>query len=309
MDIRTALRQFCDHSSFIRGYTPATISRYKSAIQLFASDTGIDTTERVTEAAFRDFMLRGRTVRHWTANSYVTYHKSFAVFFRWCVTEGYMEENPADGMEMPKTERKLPPKLTRQEATRILETAINMPYPYKFLRYRNHAIFATFLYVGLRKQELLSLKFADVDLENRTLFVRQGKGSKDRIVPMCGSLITILERYLLERRRLNKTCPEFFTSMNRNVGFTDTGMKRLIEKMNRASGIKFSAHKLRHSFATMMLEGGCDIYSLSRMMGHSDIKTTTIYLAATAEHLRDQIGKHPMDELVTHKRATTYKAL
>jgi len=93
------------------------------------------------------------------------------------------------------------------------------------------------------------------------------------------------------------------------VGFTDTGMKRLVEKMNAASGIKFSAHKLRHSFATMMLEGGCDIYSLSRMMGHSDIKTTTIYLAATAEHLRDQIGKHPMDELATRKKPATYNAL
>ncbi|NBS69432.1 hypothetical protein EBT31_11045, partial [bacterium] len=177
-----------------------------------------------------------------------------------------------------------------------LETAANMPYPYKFLKYRNHAIFATFLYTGLRKQELLGLKFSDVDLENRSIFVRQGKGSKDRIVPMGGALAMILDRYLLERRRLNKSCPEFFTSLNRNVGFTGTGLKRLVEKMNQASGIKFSAHKLRHSFATMMLEGGCDIYSLSRMMGHSDIKTTTIYLAATAEHLRGQIIKHPLDE-------------
>jgi len=301
MEIQTALRQFCDYSSFIRGFSKATTQRYINAIHLFASDMGITSIEEVTEALFRSFMLQGRVSRHWSANSYITYHKSFVVFFRWCVNEGYMEINPADGMEMPKTDRKLPPKLSRQEATRILETAYNMPYDYTFLRYRNHAIFAVFLYAGLRKQEVLSLTLTDVDLQNRTIFVRRGKGAKDRIVPMGGTLITILERYLVERKRLKKSCPEFFTSLNRNVGFTGTGMKRLIEKMNRASGIPFSAHKLRHSFATMMLEGGCDIFSLSRMMGHSDIKTTTIYLAATAEHLRDQIDKHPMDERATYK--------
>lgn len=300
--IDNALAQFCEHQKFIKGFTAATIQRYKSAIHLFASTEGVETLDQVSEGQFRGFMLHGRTIRHWTANSYVTYHKTFAVFFRWCINEGYMEENPADGMEMPKMDRKLPPKLTRQEATRLLETAANMPYPYRFLKYRNHAIFATFLYAGLRKQELLSLKYSDVDLENRSIFIRCGKGSKDRIVPMGGTLAAILDRYLLERRRLNKTCPEFFASLNRNVGFTNTGMKRLIEKMNKASGIPFSAHKLRHSFATMMLEGGCDIYSLSRMMGHSDIKTTTIYLAATAEHLRGQIIKHPLDENPSKKR-------
>src|SRR3989339_696343 len=174
-----------------------------------------------------------------------------------------------------------------------------MPYPYKFLRHRNHAIFSMFIFAGLRKQELLSLRYADVDLENRSLFVRQGKGAKDRVIPICATLADSLKRYLGERQRLSKTCPEFFASLNHNIGFTNTGMKRLISKMNIASGIHFSAHKLRHTLATLMLEGGCDIYSLSKMMGHSDIKTTTIYLAATAEHLRSQMTKHPMDSHTT----------
>lgn len=84
--------------------------------------------------------------------------------------------------------------------------------------------------------------------------------------------------------------------MNRNVGFTESGIKRLVDNIVDASGIKFTIHKLRHTFATLMLEGGCDIYSLSRMMGHNDIKTTTIYLAASAEHLRSQMIKHPLND-------------
>jgi len=134
-------------------------------------------------------------------------------------------------MEMSKTEKKLPPKLTKQEALRLLEIAYNFPYPYTFQRFRNYAIFATFIYAGLRKKELLNLKIMDVDLVNQSIFVRQGKGSKDRVVPICSTLSGILSRYLEQRSRLNKTCLEFFTLLNRNMGFTETGMKRLIEFM------------------------------------------------------------------------------
>src|SRR3989339_1772714 len=154
-------------------------------------------------------------------------------------------------------------------------------------------------FAGLRKKELLKLKYTDVDIENLSIFINQGKGSKDRVVPMSYTLAQSLKRYVEERRRLNKTCPEFFTSLNRNVGYTNSGLKRLVEQMKKVSKISFTIHKLRHTFATLMLEGGCDIFSLSKMMGHSDIKTTTIYLAASAEHLRSQMTKHPMDSHTT----------
>lgn len=202
--------------------------------------------------------------------------------------------NPMEQIEIPKLEKRLPTKLTKQEAFRILEVVLNYPYDNDFLRYRNHALFSTLLFAGLRKKELLSLRLADVDLENLTIFVHQGKGSKDRIVPINYTLAHSLKRYLEYRRKKGTTCPEFFTSLIRNSGFTDTGLKRLVVKIKEASKISFTIHKLRHTFATLMLEGGCDIYSLSKMMGHSDIKTTTIYLSASAEHLRTQINKHPL---------------
>lgn len=138
-------------------------------------------------------------------------------------------------------------------------------------------------------------KPTDVDVENLTIFVSQGKGSKDRIIPMSFTLAQSLRKYLEERKRMNKTCAEFFCSLTYNRGFTSHGLKRLVIQLRKASGVKFSVHKLRHTFATLMLEGGCDIYSLSKMMGHSDIKTTTIYLTASAEHLRSQMTKHPLN--------------
>ena len=297
MNITSASKTFCDYSKYIRGYSPDTIQRYRTTIQLLSKHIQASEVEQCTSEKVRMFFYNGRLERHWAPNSFITYHKSLAVFFRWCVEQKYIRSNPTDGIEMPKTSKKLPPKLTRQEALRLLEIVQNYPYSYTFLRYRNYAIFATFIYAGLRKRELLQLRMVDVDLPNQSIFIRQGKGSKDRVVPMSSTLVGILQRYLEERVRLNKTCPEFFVSLNRNMGFTDTGMKRLVEFTKRVTGIRFGVHKLRHTFATLMLEGGCDIFSLSKMMGHSDIKTTTIYLAASAEHLRAQMVKHPLNNL------------
>ncbi len=296
MDIQILVRKFCDYSSFIRGYAKQTIRRYRHSITYYQNHSGVKEIEDVTEESIRTLFYYGRTERNWSPNTFICYHKSLVVFFRWCVKEGVIKDNPAENIETPKLQKRLPPKLTSQDAARLIEVVYNYPYDYKFLRHRNHAIFSTFLLAGLRKNELLSLKLTDVDIENMSIFVRQGKGGKDRVVPICYKLAESLNKYLGERKRLNKTCPEFFVSLNRNVGFTETGMKRLVEKMRMASGLSLTVHKLRHTFATLMLEGGCDIYSLSKMMGHSDIKTTTIYLAASADHLRSQITKHPLNK-------------
>ena len=75
---------------------------------------------------------------------------------------------------------------------------------------------------------------------------------------------------------------------------SDNVIKRLFAKLQQKSKLKFHPHMLRHTFATLMLEGGCDIFSLSKMMGHSDIKTTAIYLTATVKHLQGQMRKHPL---------------
>jgi len=297
MDINLAALKFYDYSSFIRGYAKATIRRYRFVINYYCKYCHVSEFEQINEESLRKLFFYGRTERKWSTNTYINFIKSLVVFFRWCVKEKYMAENFAEKIEIPKLEKRLPPKLTKQQTMKLLEVVLNYPYQYKFLRYRNHAIFATFIMAGLRKSELLNLKFADVDLENLTIFVRQGKGNKDRMIPICFALAETLKRYVIERKRIHKTCPEFFASLNRNMGFTQMGLRNLVEIIKKASKINFGIHKLRHSFAVLMLEGGCDIYSLSKMMGHSDIKTTTIYLSATAEHLRAQITKHPLNNL------------
>ncbi len=295
MSIQILSQKFCDYSLYIKGLTPRTILRYKQVIKYFSKFANITEIEEVTQENTRNMFYYGRTNLNWSSATFIAYHKSLLVFFRWCVKEGEMSSNPMEEIEVPKLEKKLPSKLTKQDASRILEVVDNYPYDNKFLRFRNYAIFATFLMCGIRKKELLNLKLTDVDIENMTIFIRQGKGSKDRIIPINYRLAESLQKYLEVRKKAYKTCPEFFTSYTYDMGFTESGLKRLVEKISTSSGIKFHIHKLRHTFATLMLEGGCDIFSLSKMMGHSDIKTTTIYLAASVHHLRDQILKHPLN--------------
>lgn len=293
-EIDIQLQRFCEHAELFKGYQPPTIKRYRQVIRFYSRWASVSRLDEVTPENVRALFLYGRTERSWSANTYINYHKTMTVFFRWCRANGDLDCDPLAEIEIPRLPKRLPKKLSQQDTFKLLEVVQNYPYPYHFLRHRNFAIFKTFVLAGLRKTELLSLKVADVDLENLTLFVRQGKGAKDRIVPIGPDLAETLQRYNQERQRLNKSCPEFFTSLNRNCGFTDAGLKRLVRKLKDASGLDFHIHMLRHTFATLMLEGGCDIYSLSRMMGHSDIKTTTIYLSATAEHLRAQVMKHPL---------------
>lgn len=296
MDIEILMVKFLDNARYMRGLSPMTLLSFRQIILNYKNTSGIKNIEEANEKNVREFFIRGRTERNWKPSSFIRFYVSLSVFFRWCVESGYLTGILTEGIELPKVEKRLPRKMTKQEAMKLLDVTYNYPYDYKYLRYRNHAIFSMFIFAGLRKSELLNLKLANVDVENLTIFVNQGKGSKDRIIPMSFTLAQSLKRYLEERKRLGKTCPEFFASLNRNTGFRSIGLRRLVDKLRVASGLRFTVHKLRHTFATLMLEGGCDIYSLSRLMGHSDIKTTTIYLAASAEHLRAQMTKHPLND-------------
>jgi len=295
MDVRLLEQQFHAYTLHVKGFARDTVRRNRNALQLFFKHSGVTDLGEVCPEMVRTWIFDGRTGRNWGTATCRTYWKSVKVFFDWCVRAGHLASNPAKGIELPKVTYKIPKKLSKQDALRLLEIIANYPYAYQFLRVRNHAAFSTFVFAGLRKQELLKLKFADVDLDNLCIFVRNGKGGKDRLVPMTHTLSEILRRYLEERKKLGRTCPEFFTSRRYNMGMSDSALREIVEDIRKASGIVFTVHTLRHTFATLMLEGGCDIYSLSKMLGHTDIKTTTIYLAASVEHLRSQMDKHPLN--------------
>lgn len=292
-DIITLHGQFCQEALLVRNFRPSTIQWYKKAIEQFLGHAKIRYIEEMTTEQLRQYLYKKR-LGGWTADTFLNQYKALKAFLKWCVKNGYLATNPIDTIQTPKLEKKLPKRITEQEAQRVLDYAFHHDTTYRFERFRNRALMAVMLYTGLRAQEVLNLRMFDVDLTNRVIRVNQGKGAKDRLVPTSPALLRHLHDYLTDRKRLGKQSEWFFTTLRGDRPFTYSGLKRVVSKVKKGTGIEFSPHRLRHTFATLMLEGGCDLFSLQKMMGHSDIKTTTIYLSASINMLQEQIAKHPL---------------
>src|SRR5207249_5648551 len=153
MDITLLIRRLCDEARQFRGFTEATIRRYRTVLELFAKQANVREIESVNESCVRNWFFQGRTERRWSAQTFRTYHKTLKVFFRWCRKNGQLQAEPLTDIALPKADRRLPPRLSRAEATLLLEVTDNHPWPDAFVRHRNHGIVATFLFAGLLNSE------------------------------------------------------------------------------------------------------------------------------------------------------------
>jgi site-specific recombinase XerD len=155
------------------------------------------------------------------------------------------------------------------------------------------------LYAGLRKGEVLRLLFKHVNVQTGTIQIFFGKGGKSRTVYMPTTLRVILARYIESRSSFHLpseeepgfTCPEFFVSSRANRGLSEMQFRRIIKRVRRASGVPFFAHLLRHSYITMLVTEHVPLHDVQRLAGHSDIKTTAIYLHASDERMRAAVEK------------------
>lgn len=296
MDILQAFEAYAEHMRGLRNFSPVTLRERRGKIRFFVATTGTIDLGAVTQETAQSYLLRGRIERNWSSSTFLTHHKHLSVFYAWCQKKGLVSENPFANIEKPRQERRLPRRLTCNEAKCLLEACRTMPCRGRFQRLRRLAIVALMLYTGLRRSEVLKLQIRHVDLDGGSLQVIQGKGGKDRFLPLNPQLEPILRAYLAARAACRADGnPYFFISVEPGKPLSERGIRRLFDKLKAYTGLDFSPHALRHTFATLMLEGGCDIFSLSQLMGHSKITTTAIYLAASSGLLARSIAKHPLD--------------
>ena len=289
---------FCKEALILKNQSQATIDWYRAGLHNLLRFRPVSAPAEIDERLMIEFLFWGKEKNGWSAPTMLGRYKSLSMFFAWCVARRAMPANPMQDIPKPKLPSRLPKALTREQAETLMETVQLMPVkkePCQFLRLRTVAIMARFLCTGLRRQELLNLRMSDINMAESILAVRQGKGRKDRIVPISIELRKHLERYFAERQKLNILCPYVITSYRMKDRLSVIALTRMLKAVQKVSGIHVSAHILRHTFATLMVNSGCDIYALSRMLGHADIKTTMIYLNATTEHLQDVINRHPLN--------------
>ena len=281
----------------MKGNTPRTIQWFEDTFRYFIKDTGVEALPEINQAMIEDYIMTGMLDKGWSARTVHNRIGALNIFLKWCVKKSHLKQNPTEDIDLPKKPHLLPKHLSQEEASALLDWTKNFRYAYQFERYRAVAIITMLIFTGIRIQELLNLKIEDIRFDNKEIFIRSGKGQKDRLVPMHEDLEEALHLYLKDRDRLKRFNPHLFVSMKFDRPLQYQTVKRLVDKIRTKCGIHFTPHMLRHTFATLMLEGGADIFAISKMLGHSDIKTTTIYLSATTAHLRSEVGKHPLGSM------------
>lgn len=295
MTLQDAHDEFCAQLIGLHGQSLRTVASHRGVVAILRSDLPqLKHVEDLTSTAIERFFMHGRAVRGWAPATVNTYHKRLNVFCGWAVERGLLQTNPIRAIPRARLGHRVPKALSLEQAERLMTASSVLYCDRPYLAARNQAILALFMYAGLRRGELLGLKLSDIDDERRLLLVRAGKGDKDRTIPLAGPAIVALDAYRRARATKGRTHAGLFLSDGHDRPITNQALKRVKGRLIEGTGVRFHWHQLRHTFATLMIEGGCDIYALSKMMGHADISTTTVYLSASVRHLQGELAKHPL---------------
>ena len=288
-----ALDDYIQHLRVERGLSEHTVDGYARDLSRFGAWL---TDERVQLDQVDEARVAGHLVvlsqSGLSARSQARALSAIRGLFRFLVQEGRHPLDPTELLEGPRLLQKLPDVLNREEVLRLLAAPVGA----KPNRIRDRAMLHTMYAAGLRVTELVELDLADVNLDEG--FVSAfGKGRKRRLVPIGELAQAALREYLSDVRPrwaapASRAC--FVTARGKSM--TRQGFWGLVKRYARAAGITkaMSPHKLRHSFATHLLDGGADLRSVQTMLGHADISTTQIYTHVSGEHLRKMHEKyHP----------------
>ncbi|MBF0548527.1 MAG: site-specific tyrosine recombinase XerC [Candidatus Riflebacteria bacterium] len=216
-------------------------------------------------------------------------------FFRWLTKNNFLLSNPAADVDLPKRGKHLPRvTLTGEEAEKIMNQ-VNITNP---MGIRDRAILETFYSTGVRRKELLRIKCQDLDMKHGILLIRDGKGNKDRIIPVGERAIAWINKYLKDIRPHLVVEPDNGTLFITREGFPFSGVRLgcMVRDYVRAAGVgkDGSCHMFRHTMATLMLENGAGLRFIQRMLGHAQLSTTEIYTQVSTRKLKEIfMATHP----------------
>jgi integrase/recombinase XerD len=212
-------------------------------------------------------------------------------FYRFLLVDGYITTDPTELLESPKIGLKLPSVLTVNEINNILDT-IDLSLPEG---QRNRAMLETLYSCGLRVSELTTLRYPDVYFEEGFIRV-EGKGSKQRLVPISETALHEIKNYLYDRKlvKVKKGHEDILFLSKRGTALSRLMVFHIVKQQTEMAGIhkNVSPHTFRHSFATHLLEGGANLRAIQEMLGHEQITTTEIYTHIDRESLRREILEH-----------------
>ena len=286
----TLAEEFLGHLAVERNASPRTLKAYREALAAFRA---LNNTpwKKCTPDNFRDYLFA--IMKRGQARSYVRLQFSaLRAFYKFLTERKGLRTDPVRQLQLPKLEKKLPLVLTRQQIDELLaaplKIAKNRSAP-AWMPLRDVAVMELFYSSGLRLSELAALNVSDVDLYTESVRVF-GKGRKERICPIGAPALEAISRY---RAAANvHSGPLFINKARKQISPRSIWLILKRYLWQTSIPISISPHKLRHSFATHMLDRGADLRSVQALLGHASLSTTQIYTHVMRSRLRKTVDEH-----------------
>jgi len=277
--------------SQINGKRPKTLLWYKDTLIPFTNAVPLEELNMYSISKYIA-SLRERGLKPASIDTHI---RAIKVFLKFLYDEGYLEEDISAKIKRYKIPKSYPNILNDEQIFNLLKACDKKSW----IGFRNYVIILTFLDTGIRLSELINLTVNDVNIAKRSILIRDGKGGKDREVYMGKTLVREMAKWLKMRG---------FYPYEERVFITKDGyplkpryIQKFIQKLGKEAGIKgvrCSPHTLRHTFATNFIRNGGDVFSLQKILGHSDISTCMIYVHMGGKQLQEAMMKFsPVDRL------------
>lgn len=275
------MNEFLNYLKDERNYSDKTILNYKMDLENFYNYINKKKTKKIDFDFLQEY-IENLSQKKYSTKSIQRHISSLKSYFKFLYNKNYINVNPAELLCLPKNEIKLPNYLTIIDLEKIYELDLSL---------RDKLIVELLYSTGIRLSELVNIKISDINFYDKTIKVL-GKGNKERYVLFGSVCSKLLKEYINNENRV-------YLLLNKNGNkLSERGVEYIIEKIFKSINVhaKLTPHTLRHTFATHMLDNGCDLVTVQKLLGHSDLSTTSIYTHISNEHLRTTY-------LQTHPRA------
>ena len=283
--------EFKMYALFEKGMRPKSYKSIMASVHMLCHYTKTEELNDLTKDVIKSYLYYGVGERGWSPKTFRNHLQYLKSFFDFCLQQKYVSDNPTIAINKPKLKKSLPRCISTEDAKKVLYHTTWYKWRYQIEKYRNFAMIAMLMMTGIRLQEMLDLEVADVSLNTSTIFIREGKGQKDRKIPIHPKLLTILREYFAMKEKLGKPSLHFFTGVRSDKKLYQKNVREICKKISVSSGVKFTPHMLRHTFAREMIDQDFNLYKLKEIMGHAQITTTQRYLSISTNAIKQSFGQ------------------
>lgn len=300
MRIEVAMQEFLAEKS-IENASKNTIDTYKYLFENlleWCKDQGIENIEDITPRVLRQYFAYLKEVRKNNSVSVNTKHKLLTTFFNFLVDEEIVDHNPVKAIKRARVEKRMKVYTDEQVKQIMAYLRRRRRRETTFYAFRDYTAFVILIGTGMRVGELVNLKWEDVDFKNRTLKLF-GKARAEQIMPLSDKLVSELAFWQNYCTDVFGKLPEYVITDRQGRKATENSIKCFFKRLSDIMGFRCCAHSCRHYFAKKWIQSGGDLYTLSKMLRHKNIRTTTLYLQFFTDELREKNEKfNPLAELI-----------